>query len=187
MRKESDGMSKPELNAVSASTDTSLAVRIAALDWKSLACELDRHGCVVLPNVLTPKECHTIAALYRDDSRFRSSIDMAQHSFGEGEYRCFNCPLPELLERLRAVLYPHLVGLANLCNERMGIDQRYPDAYAAYLEQCHRGGQTQHLLRFVPGVRQDMGGDLVSPIQVAILRIHSPGRHAIGIVFVDAE
>jgi hypothetical protein len=166
-------MSKFALDAVSATADTSLEARVAALDWKALAGELDSHGCIVLPNVLTPEECRTIAVLYRDESRFGRHNKMAS--------------LPELLEALRAALYPHLVGLANQWNERMGVDQRYADGRAAYLKEYHRASQTPHLLRYFPRVRQGLYEDLMLPIEVAIFRIHSELRHTIGIIFLDAK
>jgi uncharacterized protein len=166
-------MSKFALDAVSASADASLEARVAALDWTTLAGELDGHGCIVLPNVLTPEKCRTISAVYRDESRFGCRNNIAS--------------LPELLEALRAALYPQLVRLANHWNERMGIAKRYPDGHAAYLKQCHRTGQTPQLLRYFPEVRKDLCKDLVSPIQVALLRIHSGKQQTIGIMFLDEK
>jgi hypothetical protein len=78
-------MSKTALNAVSASADTSAEARVAAYEWKALAAELDSYGCAVLPKFFTPEECRAIAALYPDESHFRSHIIMARHGFGKGE------------------------------------------------------------------------------------------------------
>jgi uncharacterized protein len=71
----------------SASAVTSAEARIAAYDWKALAGELDNYGCAVLPTLLSPDECRTIAALYPEESHFRSHVHMARHGFGKGEYR----------------------------------------------------------------------------------------------------
>jgi hypothetical protein len=71
-------MSKSARNAVPASADTSAEARVAAYDWKALAGELDSYGCAVLPNLLTPDECHATATLYPDESHFRSHIIMAR-------------------------------------------------------------------------------------------------------------
>src|SRR5262245_4748941 len=110
----------------SASAVMSAAARVAAYDWQALEVELDTYGCAVLPKLLSPKECRTIAALYREESHFRSHIHMARHGFGKGEYRYFKYPLPDLVDALRTALYPHLAGVANLWNGRMRIEERIP-------------------------------------------------------------
>jgi hypothetical protein len=84
-----------------ASAVTSAEARVAAYNWQALGGELDSYGCAVLPKLLPPAECHTMAALYRDEGRFRSHIHMARHGFGKGEYRYFKYPLPDLLGGLR--------------------------------------------------------------------------------------
>ena len=86
--------------------------RVGAYDWQALAGELDNYGCAVLPKLLSPEECRTMAALYPDESQFRSHIHMARHGFGKGEYRYFKYPLPDLLDGLRRAFYSHLVGVA---------------------------------------------------------------------------
>jgi uncharacterized protein len=181
----------------SAISSTSAAVseeaRVAAYDWQALAGELGNYGCAVLPKLLSPEECRTIAALYSDESHFRSHIHMARHGFGKGEYRYFKYPLPNLLAGLRKALYPRLATVANEWNGRMGIDERYPDAHASFLKRCHDAGQTRPtplLLQYVPGdfncLHQDLYGDLAFPIQVAIL-LSEPGKDFTGGEFVLTE
>jgi hypothetical protein len=150
--------------------------RVAAYDWRALAGELDDHGCVVLPALLSSEECRVIAGLYPDERYFRSHVHMARHGFGKGEYRYFTYPLPALVGGVRTTLYPHLSVVANDWNRRMGIDERYPDDHASFLARCHAAGQTRPtplLLRYVAGdfncLHQDLYGDLAFPIQVAIL------------------
>ena len=53
----------------------SFEARVAAYDWSMLATELDSQGCAVLPKLLSPLECGTVAALYSDESHFRSFAD----------------------------------------------------------------------------------------------------------------
>jgi len=177
----------------SASAVTSAEARVAAYDWEAIADELDDYGCAVLPKLLSPEECRAFAALYLDESRFRSHVHMARHGFGKGEYRYFKYPLPELLAGLRAALYPHLAGMANAWNERMGIDEQYPDAHASFLQRCHDAGQTRAtplLLRYVPGdfncLHQDLYGAVAFPMQVAIL-LSEPGVDFTGGEFVLTE
>ncbi len=175
------------------SMETSAEVRVAAFDWQALAGELDTYGCAVLPTLLSPDECRTIASLYPDERHFRSHVVMARHGFGKGEYRYFKYPLPALIGDLRTALYPRLAGVANSWNERMGIEERYPDDHAAFLARCHAAGQmrpTPLLLQYVPGdfncLHQDLYGDIAFPIQVAIL-LSEPGRDFTGGEFVLTE
>lgn len=171
----------------------SAEARVSAYDWKALAGELDGFGCAVMPKLLTPEECRSISALYPDESHFRSHIIMARHGFGKGEYRYFRYPLPDLIGGLRTALYPHLAGVANAWNQRMGIDERYPDQHSAFLKQCQDAGQrrpTPLLLQYVPGdfncLHQDLYGDLAFPIQVAIL-LSEPDRDFTGGEFALTE
>ena len=166
---------------------------IVGYDWPAITAELDGFGCAVLPGLLPPPECRRIAALYPDEAHFRSRVVMARHGFGKGEYRYFDYPLPDVLAPLRTALYPHLAGLANGWNERMGIERRYPGTLAAWLERCHAAGQTRPtplLLQYVAGdfncLHQDLYGDLVFPIQVAIL-LSEPGRDFTGGEFCMTE
>jgi uncharacterized protein len=101
----------PAISAASAVT--SAEARVAAYDWQTLAGELDNYGCAILPKLISPVECHTIAALYPDEGHFRSHVHMARHGFGKGEYRYFKYPLPDLLRGPRTAIYPHLAGVAN--------------------------------------------------------------------------
>jgi uncharacterized protein len=185
---------KPRSSIMSStSAVTPAEARVAAYDWQTLTVELDNSGCAVLPKLLSPQECRTIAALYGDDSRFRSHIHMARHGFGKGEYRYFKYPLPDLLGKLRTALYPHLTGVANEWNTRMGVDERYPDDHTSFLKRCHDAGQTRPtplLLQYVSGdfncLHQDLYGDLAFPIQVAIL-LSEPGMDFTGGEFVLTE
>lgn len=167
--------------------------RVDAYDWPGIAGELDGFGCAVLPKLLSAEECRAIAALYLDENHFRSRVVMARHGFGQGEYRYFSYPLPDLVGGLRAAIYPHLVSVANRWNEQMGVNQHYPADHAAYLARCHEAGQkrpTPLLLQYGPGdyncLHQDLYGELVFPIQVAIL-LSEPGEDFTGGEFVLTE
>lgn len=186
-------MNTPISTFAPAPLEVPVAARVGTYDWQAVAAELDGFGCAVLPQLLTPEECSAISGLYSQERHFRSHIVMARHGFGKGEYRYFNYPLPEILGGLRTALYPHLSGIANGWNERMGVEERYPDEHASFLEQCHEAGQTRPtplLLQYVPGdfncLHQDLYGELAFPIQVAIL-LSEPGRDFTGGEFVLTE
>ena len=162
-------------------------------DWTAASEALDTQGWAVLPRLLTPAECEATAALYDGTARFRSTVVMARHGFGRGEYRYFAYPLPDSVQALRTVLYPRLVPIANQWHERMGLERRFPDIHADYIAECHAAGQvrpTPLLLRYGPGdyncLHQDLYGDLAFPIQVAIL-LSEPGRDFTGGEFVLTE
>ena len=67
--------------------DTELALDelVASLDWPMIRETMDDKGYAALPPILTQDECYDLRALYDDNRRFRSHIDMARFRFGEGE------------------------------------------------------------------------------------------------------
>jgi hypothetical protein len=167
--------------------------RISGYDWSAIASHLDAHGWAVLPNLLTSKDAAAVAALYDEDSRFRSHVVMARHGFGRGEYKYFNYPLPEKIASLRGGLYPRLVPIANNWNELMGIAVRYPETHEAFIDRCHRAGQnrpTPLLLQYGEGdfnaLHQDVYGDHVFPLQTMVL-LSEPGADYSGGEFVLTE
>ncbi|MCP9210317.1 2OG-Fe(II) oxygenase [Streptomyces sp. HD1123-B1] len=144
-------------------------------DWQALAGELDSHGCALTPKLLTPAECRSLAGLYDQEARFRSTVDMARHRFGSGQYRYFSHELPEPVAELRAAFYPHLLAIARDWADRLGRPAPWPDTLEAWLTLCHAAGQgrsAQILLRYGPGdwnaLHRDVFGEMVFPLQVVI-------------------
>jgi uncharacterized protein len=170
-----------------------IAARVEAVEWAQASRDLDACGCTVLKGLLSPDECRALSALYIEDTHFRSRVVMGRHGFGRGEYKYFSYPLPELIAELRPALYARLHGVANRWNEAMGIDIRYPEQHAVFLERCHAAGQarpTPLLLQYDAGdyncLHQDLYGEHVFPLQVAIL-LSEPGRDFTGGEFVLTE
>ena len=169
------------------------ARRLDRYDWPAVETELDAYGAAVLPELLSPAECARIASLYAEPAHFRSHIIMARHGFGKGEYKYFGYPLPETVGQLRTALYGRLAGLANAWQGRMGLDARFPAGHADFLATGHAAGQTRPtplLLQYGPGdfnaLHQDLYGDMMFPIQVAVL-LSEPGRDFTGGEFVMTE
>ncbi len=166
---------------------------MAALDWERIAESLDLNGCAAAGPLLNADECAALAALYDDRERFRSRVVMASHGFGRGEYKYFAYPLPGAIAELRSALYLRLAVIANRWNEWLGIEQRFPEDHAAFIEQCHRAGQTRPtplLLQYDAGdynrLHQDLYGEIAFPLQAAVL-LSEPGEDFTGGEFVIVE
>ncbi|MET9514541.1 2OG-Fe(II) oxygenase [Streptomyces sp. NPDC002994] len=151
------------------------ACRVAAGDWRALADEVNEYGCALTQRILTPAECRKLAALYDDTERFRSTVDMARHRFGSGQYRYFGDPLPELVRELRAAFYPHLLPIARDWADKLGRPAPWPDSLEEWIAMCHDAGQTrtsQILLRYGAGdwnaLHRDLFGEAVFPLQVVV-------------------
>jgi hypothetical protein len=177
-----------------ASADSrSLTRRLSKYDWDAITSNLNAYGCAVLENLLTAKECKSVAALYPHDEMFRSHVHMARHGFGKGDYKYFRYPLPALLDGLRPALYSRVVTIANEWNVRMKVAARYPQQHADYLKLCHKAGQlrpTPLLLQYATGdfncLHQDLYGELAFPLQFATL-LSRPGNDFTGGEFVLTE
>ncbi|HET6972182.1 MAG TPA: 2OG-Fe(II) oxygenase [Phenylobacterium sp.] len=163
------------------------------IDWTRVAQELDAHGCALIPSLLSAPTCEAVAGWYDQPGLFRSTVVMARHGFGRGEYRYFADPLPELVAELRSGLYPPLAGIANRWGQALGEPTRFPATHAEFRARCHAAGQTRPtplLLRYGPGdyncLHQDLYGEHVFPLQAAIL-LSEPGRDFDGGEFVLTE
>jgi hypothetical protein len=170
-----------------------IGARVASIDWARVAADLDEAGWALLGGLLTADECAALAGLYPQDRHFRSSIVMARHGFGRGEYKYFTYPLPAIIAALRPALYARLAPIANRWNERMGSAVRYPQAHDDFIARCHKAGQkrpTPLLLQYGAGdyncLHQDLYGEHVFPLQVVIL-LSEPGTDFTGGEFVLSE
>lgn len=163
-----------------------LAQRLAAVDWQEASDGLNHSGCTVIPQLLTPQDCQALAALYAQPAVFRSRIVMQRHGFGNGEYQYFGYPLPDLVQRLRTSIYPHLAPLANHWYEQMGLSPRFPAEHGDFVARCHAAGQqrpTPLLVQYEAGdyncLHQDLYGEHVFPLQMVVL-LAQPGQDFTG-------
>jgi hypothetical protein len=164
------------------------------IDWGQALSRLDERGFAVLPGVLAESTCRELAAGYADDRQFRTRIEMSRYSFGRGEYKYFDYPLPAIVQQLRVSFYLRLAPLANSWIARLGNNKlKYPEKLSGFVEQCHRAGQkrpTPLLLKYNAGdfncLHQDLYGDIVFPFQVTVF-LSQQGRDFEGGEFVLVE
>jgi uncharacterized protein len=167
--------------------------RIAVFDWPEIEASLDRQGFAMLPALLDPDMCESLAALYADDGHFRSRVVMERHAFGLGEYKYLRYPLPPLVEELRQSFYPRLAPVATRWRALLREGGKVPPTLDAYLRDCHAAGQTRPtplILRYEAGgyncLHQDLYGELVFPLQMTVL-LSAPGRDFTGGEFLLVE
>lgn len=170
-----------------------VADRVAGLEWAGIAAELDAVGQADAGPLLDAAECAGLIALYDQDEWFRSTVDMARHRFGEGQYRYFRAPLPPLVDELRAAWWPRLVPIAREWATRLGRPAPWPDDLDEWLARNRAAGQsrpTPLLLRYGAGdwnaLHRDLYGDLVFPLQV-VVGLDEPGGDYTGGEFVTVE
>lgn len=167
--------------------------KLASYDWQKVTDELDQFGTATLGQLFSEEQCNELVGLYDASDAFRSTISMARHGFGRGEYKYFANPLPEIISTSRKALYARLSPLANRWSERLGSGVEYPASHDEYLAICHAAGQTRPtplILQYVEGdyncLHQDLYGDLAFPLQVAVL-LSQPGEDFTGGEFVLTE
>ena len=137
--------------------------------------DLWTQGYAVAKNVLDQTEINELKEQYADEAAYRSTVVMARHHFGSGEYRYYRYPLPASIQRLRQSWYARLAPIANAWNDATRVKERYPADLESYLQTCHAKGQprpTPLILRYGPGdyncMHQDVYGELGFPFQLTI-------------------
>lgn len=167
--------------------------RVDSADWAEVGTELDEYGGALLPRLLEATETDELVKLYGRDDSFRSTITMARHRFGEGEYRYLRTPYPAAVEALKQALYPRLLPIARDWYHRLGRPAPWPDTLDEWLAMCHAAGQTKStaiLLKYGPrdwnALHRDIYGDLVFPLQV-VINLNRPGVDHTGGEFLLLE
>lgn len=164
-----------------------------AFDWRKIEDDLDRDGYARLENLLGDAECRSVIGGFAKESLYRRHIVMQQHGYGQGEYKYFAYPLPDLVAGLREEFYRPLAKIANRWAERLSLANRYPETLADYTALCHGAGQlkpTPLILKYEPGdynrLHQDLYGEHLFPLQMVIL-LSEPGADFDGGEFILTE
>jgi hypothetical protein len=171
----------------------SVEARLAQVEWEVVARDLGERGWATTPPLLSADECAELIALYPDEARFRSRVDMARFRFGEGEYKYFASPLPPTVLALRRHAYPRLAPIADGWSVALGGKPAYPPDLDGFLAVCAERGQTKPtplLLRYEAGgyncLHQDLYGDVAFPLQMTCL-LSRPGEDFTGGEFLLVE
>jgi uncharacterized protein len=174
-------------------TKTGIRERVDALDWNALRERLDAQGHAITVPLLEAAETEELSGLF-DGGRFRTTIDMARHRFGDGRYRYFDHPLPDAIAELRSSFYRHLAPIANAWSRLLrGDNPTFPLEHDELLDRCRAAGQerpTPLILRYGEGdwnaLHQDLYGDVYFPFQILTI-LSQPGEDFEGGEFVLME
>lgn len=171
----------------------SVEERLKATDWAHVQADLMNDGYSLIKGLLSEEECLDFRAAYDDEALYRKQVFMARHGYGEGDYRYFRYPLPDMLETLRRESFPPLARAANEWAHRLGRDVSFPESHYAFRQRCHEKGQvrpTPLILKYGKGgynrLHQDLYGEVYFPFQMAVL-LSKPGDEFNGGEFVLVE
>jgi hypothetical protein len=178
---------------MSTAIKTGIRERVDALDWAGLREQLDAIGHAITVPLLDRAETEELSDLF-DGGRFRSTIEMARHRFGDGRYRYFDHPLPDPIAELRTAFYRHLAPIANDWGRLLrGDSALFPLEHEQLLERCRAAGQerpTPLILRYGEGdwnaLHQDLYGEVYFPFQILTI-LSEPGADFEGGEFVLME
>lgn len=144
-------------------------------DWEKTAENLTEKGYSLLQGAVTNGECEGLAAQYNNSRHYRKTISMERYRFGQGEYKYFNYPLPELIQKIRETVYGKIAPIANRWMQVLKIDTKYPQSFSEFQALCHAQGQvkpTVLILKYGAGgyntLHQDLYGEIYFPIQLVI-------------------
>ncbi len=168
------------------------ATTIDRQDWAGIAAQLDADGYALLPGLLDRNAARGLARL-AGTLREAGYEQPPDNPPGRGEWLYFGSRLPAPWTAWREAFYRCLAVVANRRNERLGIENRYPDELDAFLRRNREAGQRRpqsHLSRL--GVddyvllHQRAEGWQVFPMQLAAL-LSEPGEDFEGGEFVMTE
>lgn len=165
---------------------------LQSIDWSQVGSLLNEKGFCQINALLSKIECETLIELY-DQSIYRSVINMQRYRFGQGEYKYFNYPLPDVIQTLREKLYPQLAEVANAWAANLGDPPIYPSTHKDFIAICHQHDQkrpTPLILHYNQGgyntLHQDLYGEVYFPFQVVVI-LSQYGKDFNGGEFVTTE
>ncbi|MER5792787.1 2OG-Fe(II) oxygenase [Streptomyces sp. NPDC001980] len=159
---------------------------LSALDWGQLYAQLNEEGVALTPPLLSRTQCQEIIDTFDEPGLFRSTVVMQRYQFGRGTYKYYADPATvPLIQTLRSLLYPPMAWMANQWAPQLG-ERTFPPSLEELLAECADNGQhrsTPLILQYGPGdyacLHQDIYGDIVFPLQIAIM-LNQPGEDFTG-------
>jgi uncharacterized protein len=164
--------------------------KIITQNWDSITESMHEKGFAIIPDLLDNEQCEALKADYSNPALYRKTVIMERYRFGLGEYKYFNYPLPDLIQTIRASVYPKLAPIANAWMKVLNINTVFPETHEELLKQCHLNEQlkaTVLILKYGKGghntLHQDLYGDVYFPIQT-VLFLNEPDKDFTGGEFV---
>lgn len=149
---------------------------LADKNWTDINDELHDKGFVVVKNVLNKEECDKLIETFTADKMYRKTINMERYSFGRGEYKYFQYPLPDIITELRENVYSCIAPVANRWMAELNLNKHFPLTHKEMKALCHKNGQTKPtvlILKYgVDGfntLHQDLYGDIYFPMQMVLM------------------
>jgi len=167
--------------------------RISRLDWNKINDNMNERGYACVPGILTDTECIELTLQYNNEALYRKTINMERYSFGLGEYKYYNYPLPAIIQEIRQAVYPKLSTIANNWMRALNTAGRFPENLDELLGLCREQKQTRPtplILRYEKGgnntLHQDLYGEVYFPMQL-VLFLNEPETDYSGGEFVLIE
>jgi len=167
--------------------------KIENTDWQASTEMMHQNGYAIIEKLLSEEQCEQVKAEYDNPTAYRKTVVMERYRFGLGEYKYFNYPLPDIIQTIRANIYPKLAPIANTWFKALNMDTQFPLKHTELLQQCHENGQqkaTVLILKYDKGgfntLHQDLYGDVYFPIQI-VLFLNEPDKDFTGGEFVMTQ
>jgi hypothetical protein len=150
--------------------------KVNEIAWPEINVSLNEKGFALIPEVLSKKDCSELISLYPKHELYRNVINMQRYRFGQGEYKYFNYPLPNLVQQLREDFYQPLSTVANQWSSLLGNEVKYPNTHSDFIAICSKHKQdrpTPLILHYQAGgfntLHQDLYGEIYFPFQIVFV------------------
>jgi hypothetical protein len=170
-----------------------IVAKIACINWEETAECMHDKGFALIPGFLNDEQCESLKTDYSRTDGFRKTVVMERYRFGQGEYKYYDYPLPQIIQSIREQMYGKLAPIANDWMKALNITTQYPGTFQELKDLCHANNQTLPtalILKYGKGghntLHQDLYGAVYFPIQI-VLFLNEPEKDYTGGEFVLTE